>query len=243
MVTYIFPAQCDDRLNELMKLLGADGGYIAGSPLTAVGKIIYIYAPNYKLTDLSGIAEGSTVYCGFADAALKESADEKSIKIRCFNEDRMFTVKNALLTAEACVGELLIKERRAIGDIKILVCGFGRVGRAVVKYLAALGADTDVATTSPANVLGYAKPVSYDGLDAGKYDVVINTVPVKVLGNEFLNAFKGYIFELASPPYGFDKERADRAGTEYYILAALPAKRKPQAAAKVMAEFIREDER
>ena len=61
------------------------------------------------------------------------------------------------------------------------------------------------------------------------YDVIINTVPARVLEKEIGTVKKGcYLLELASAPYGFDPENAQNINFE--IGASLPGKISPESA-------------
>ena len=134
----------------------------------------------------------------------------------------------------------------------VLVTGYGRFGRALAKRLKALGADVWVAARREEQRLAARS----DGMRAasllelpalaGRMDMVLNTIPARVLGTEALAALpKGaWLLELASAPYGFDRDAAARLGLNVEVLPALPARYAPQSAARalkqVSLELLRE---
>ena len=62
-----------------------------------------------------------------------------------------------------------------------------------------------------------------------EYDIIINTVPARVLEKSINTARKDcYILELASAPYGLDQEYAKEFN--YEMGASLPGKVSPESA-------------
>lgn len=59
-------------------------------------------------------------------------------------------LRNAVPTAEGCIGLLLHHRTRTLAGSPVLVLGFGRVGQALAVRLAALGARVTLAARSPA---------------------------------------------------------------------------------------------
>ena len=60
------------------------------------------------------------------------------------------TIRNAIPTAEGCLGILLRQRKRTLWGSGVLVTGFGPVGQALGPRLAALGADVTIAARRPA---------------------------------------------------------------------------------------------
>ena len=134
----------------------------------------------------------------------------------------------------------------------VLETGYGRFGRALAVKLKMLGTDVWVAARREEQRLAARS----DGMRAaslaelpalmGRVDMVLNTIPARVLGTEALAALpKGaWLLELASAPYGFDRDAAARLGLNVEVLPALPARYAPQSAARalkqVSLELLRE---
>lgn len=81
---------------------------------------------------------GAVIIGGKISAQIKTSAAERGQ--RCFDYMKCpnFTVKNAAITAEGAVSELMRRARAALCDMRILVVGWGRIGKLLINKLSAL---------------------------------------------------------------------------------------------------------
>lgn len=157
-----------------------------------------------------------------------------------------FTVGNAALTAEGALGVLIQNSERSILGSRVLVCGWGRIGRILALRLKALGAETAVAARSPADralarALGCAA-YDYNELEAvlDSFSFVVNTVPSRVLTDAMLCCLADgtVLLELASPPGGFDKRLAENIGVKVLAAPGLPGKASPYSAAELMRDAV-----
>ena len=66
--------------------------------------------------------------------------------------------------------------------------------------------------------------------------LLLNTVPAQVLDDTMLASIPKdtWLLELASAPYGFDREAAQKLGLRCEVLPALPAKYAPVSAAMAL---------
>ena len=73
-----------------------------------------------------------------------------------------------------------------------------------------------------------------------QYDYIINTVAAKVLDRHIMKTLgkDGKILEIASSPYGFDFDEANKIGLTYEILPSLPSKAAPESAGRFTAQAI-----
>ena len=118
-------------------------------------------------------------------------------------------LRNAVPTAEGCIGLLLHHRTRTLAGSPVLVLGFGRVGQALAVRLAALGARVTLAARSPAQrahaqSLGMtAVPLTHLPALAPGFDTVVNTVPAPVLTQEVLAQLppSALICDLSPPPW------------------------------------------
>lgn len=158
-------------------------------------------------------------------------------------KDEAFAVKNAALTAEGAVQQLLMDTESTTNGKKALILGFGRIGKMLLPRLRALGMDVTVAARSHEALawawgLG-AKTVRLGRDTMPKADVIFNTVPHPILDAAELEKLAGaYIMELASPPYGFDMSLAESLGLRCRSASGLPGKYCPEAAAEIMRDTI-----
>ena len=138
----------------------------------------------------------------------------------------------------------------SLDDMRVLVLGFGRTGAAVVRLMDKLGVSVDVATTaSPRPAGAFAGDIVLPGdADLALYDVVVNTVPQRVIDDEralsdderalSLRHDAVYI-DLASVP-GVNLAMLQGMGLDAEIYPALPAKCSPESAAAAMRDYILE---
>lgn len=163
-----------------------------------------------------------------------------------------FLERNAELSAEGTLLQAMGRTGDALPDMTVLVTGYGRFGRALAQKLRALGADVWVAARREEQRLAARsdemRAVALSELPglAGRMDMVLNTIPARVLGPDTLAALpKGtWLLELASAPYGFDRDAAAALGLSVEVLPALPARYAPRSAARalkqVSLELLRE---
>ncbi len=165
--------------------------------------------------------------------------------VDCFAREAL-AVRNAVPTAEGCVGILLARRSRTLWGAPVLVAGYGRVGQAVAQRLGALGARVTVAARRPAQrALAEscgAASVPLDGLAAAApgFDAVVNTIPAPVLGAPVLAALRPHslIVDLASAPGGTDFTAAAALGHTAVLASGLPARCAPDSAGAYLAETV-----
>lgn len=157
-----------------------------------------------------------------------------------------FVVGNAAISAEGALGLLLEKSEQSAWEARVLICGWGRIGRLLAMKLLALGANVTVAARkgedrAMARATGCGS-LEYSRLEqeAGGFDWVVNTVPARVISDAALcmMADDTLVVELASAPGGFDAKLAENIGLRVFKAAGLPGKCAPLSAAKLMRETI-----
>lgn len=153
---------------------------------------------------------------------------------------------NALATAEGTLTVLLENSPITIWDSRILVIGYGRIGKMLSTRLLALGAHVAVSARN-AGDMAYIRASGCEALDTrtlgaqlGRFDTVINTVPARVMGREQLKLLKKDVLciDLASRPGGFDFEAAKELDINTLWALGLPAETAPITAGKIIKETI-----
>lgn len=244
---YIIKAT-DERMCCLCKILGAENKKIAASceMLSENDRAVFVLPPNVRLNaaNIDGFRRNGAVFCGAVEDDVRGRISDDNIKVFEFLKYGQFVCKNAIITAKSALLYILKREKSEPPSNKVLVAGFGRVGRALVEVLRPFYGSVDILTTHPENAVFYGNPILKSECDFGAYDVVISTVPSRIFGEEELSAFKpeARLIELASKPYSFDTESADRLKLGYDILPSLPAKVMPYQAARIMYEFMEKKE-
>ena len=173
-------------------------------------------------------------------------AAEAGVELVDYFAREELTIRNAIPTAEGCIGILLRESTRTLWGANILLLGFGPVGRALAVRLAALGARVTVAARRPvqramAEELGLrAVPLTELATVAAAFDTVVNTIPAPVLTAQVLAALpkKSLIVDLASKPGGTDFAAARRLGHTALHALSLPTVWAPETAGEALARTV-----
>ena len=160
--------------------------------------------------------------------------------------DELFLRRNAQLTAEGAICRAMQKMERALLGSTCLITGYGRIGQELAARLVAMGAFVIVCARSEiqmraAHALG-AHPVPLGQLGSAAFtaDVIMNTVPARVMGEDVL-AMVGkdaLVMELAGAPYGVDVEAAKRLGVHLEVESGVPGRYAPMEAGEALFEAV-----
>ena len=129
---------------------------------------------------------------------------------------------------------------------KVLVLGYGRVGKVVAQKFFGLSARVTCAARKPSdlawiNAFGYnALNINKLGKELEEFDIIINTVPKIIINEEHMKYMKKNVLmiDLASNPGGIDREAAKKMGLRLIWALALPGKVAPLTSAKFIKETI-----
>ena len=155
-------------------------------------------------------------------------------------------VANAVPTAEGAVQLAMEELPITLHQTRVLVLGFGRVGTLTAHRFSNLGAQVTVAARSCAQrawaqAFGFsAVPLQPLTQRLGAFDLVINTIPVTLLGEEELTGLNAdtLIIDLASKPGGVDMDAASRLGRRVVWALSLPGKVAPLTAAGCLRDTV-----
>ena len=167
----------------------------------------------------------------------------ESIALEDYYQREELTLGNAFLTAEGAVALAIQQFPGSLGGSRCLVTGFGRIGKALCADLRGLGAQVDCCARKPWDLAAIRAlgcgPVTYDAIP-GPYDMIFNTVPAAVLGEEPLSR-QGpdtLLLELASAPGGIDRQAAERFHLSVVDAPSLPGRFSPKASGELIAEAV-----
>lgn len=199
---------CADAVNEcdvlILPLPAMCDGVCITAPM-AESKIPF-YDIIENLPNDTLIYVGNPQKCFFA--AL-QSCDRKNTVVNYSDFDE-FAILGSVPTAQGAVIEAICATKKQLLGAKVLVTGFGRVGKTLSQTLKALGADVTVSARKPQD-LAYIfscglKHIKTSDIKTAKFefDIIFNTVPAPIFDKETLESLLGCptIIELASKPYG-----------------------------------------
>lgn len=197
---------------------------------------------------LDAVSPMSVLLGGRVDAEAQRLAAARGLHIEDYYAREALTVKNAALTAEGAV-EILIRETpKTLWRSRVLVIGFGRVGKLTAHRLTALGARVTVSARKSGD-RAWIEALGMESADTnrlsgtlGTYDVIVNTVPALVLPEELLGEVRrdALLVDLASKPGGMDFSAAAEMGLHAVWALGLPGETAPQSAAECIAETVME---
>lgn len=183
---------------------------------------------------------GSTIF-GYAKNLQPELLETRKLSYACLSDDEKFIEENNYLTAVAM--KQLLESRFGSANQKILIIGYGKLTAQLERVL----------TEAELHILNfnhhkadeikkkYGCQAYFEKTELSDFPVIINTIPKQVIGTKELKKLSNQnaIYELASPPYGFDFGKLDTRKFDYRIEAALPGRFFPKQAAKAVFECMK----
>lgn len=152
------------------------------------------------------------------------------------------SILNAVPTAEGTIQIILEEMPITIQGMKILIVGAGRISKVLRRDLCALGARVTVSARNPKDLtwisLEGCTPLPTEQLKQkiGAYDLVVNTVPARILDEEVLSGVSPdtLLIDLASKPGGIDFYTAKQLGLRTIWALSLPGKTAPLSAGEII---------
>ena len=201
-----------------------------------------------RLTHLFEMLSGDILLlAGRPSDVLRSMARENNIRLIDYYDNETVQVLNAVPTAEGALAIAMERLPITIHGSHCTVLGCGRIGTRLCRILHALGAHVTAVARSEkdlahASVEGYeVRSVTEFGVDPGTPDVLFNTIPVPLIGEEVLEKLPTgtILIELASAPGGFEEAALKKSGCPYIRAASLPGQVAPYTAGKILFEAIR----
>lgn len=161
-------------------------------------------------------------------------------------KDKDVVWNNAMLTAEGLLAKIIANTDFAISGAKALIMGFGRCGINIAKKLNSLNCSITIHDHTPEH-LSQASSFGYDVLDYSQisekikdFDIIINTVPSEILSDFHMSLINNscVLFEIASKPYGFNKELVKKYNLSLITCPGLPGEYSPKSAGELIAKSI-----
>ncbi|MFB1049523.1 dipicolinic acid synthetase subunit A [Paraliobacillus sp. JSM ZJ581] len=194
----------------------------------------------------SRIQESSVVFTGISTPYLEKMKEMNKLKLIPLMDRDDVAIYNSIPTAEGTIMLAIQNTNFTVHESTVLVLGFGRVGMSVASKFKALGANVFVGARKTAdfariNEMGMGNFHMNDlAAYTGQCDILINTIPVKVVTAPVLNPLKSnaLIIDLASKPGGVDFEYAKQRGIHAIHALGLPGMVAPRTAGEILANII-----
>lgn len=232
-----------------------EGARAAVLPIPSSVDGIFLNSFSERKIRLEQIAEhlrkGMTLIGGKLPESFRNSLLERGIGCGDYLDSEAFQIENAYITAEAALFVAMQRLDRSIRGARCAITGYGRIGKNLAAILHSLGANVSIFARKESD-RAWAKINGCESfaLDAESdrsmmrlrrdYDVIFNTVPARLFGEEFLFAADAntLIVELASAPGGIDVCAARKLDSNILWALSLPGKYAPRSAGELMADAI-----
>ncbi|MFB4167444.1 dipicolinic acid synthetase subunit A [Virgibacillus sp. JSM 102003] len=196
----------------------------------------------------SKLKKSSIVFTGITNDFLTAVTDQLHVSlIPLFDRDDV-AIYNSIPTAEGTIMMAIEHTDYTIHSSRVIVVGFGRVGNTVANKFSALGAKVSVCARSIMDLariteMGHTA-IPFDKLHehTSNCDLLINTIPAKVVRKESIQQLPSHAFiiDLASKPGGTDFDYADQRGIKAILARSLPGIVAPKTAGKILADVIKQ---
>lgn len=194
----------------------------------------------------SVISPGQIVCAGMVNAGLRELAEETGAILCDYFEREELIISNAASTAEGAIQIIMEETPYTLLGADCLVIGFGRIGKLLAHRLKAVGANVTVSARNHSD-LAWIKAYGFKAENTNKldgklsgYNIIINTVPARVLGESRLVQISTdcLCLDLASKPGGIDFQAASRLGVHAVWALSLPGEVAPVTAGRSIMDTI-----
>lgn len=197
-----------------------------------------------SIRELMHIINAKILIAGSITPEVYDLANDEYIEIIDIMKREELAVLNTISTAEGTIEIIIENTNKIIHGSKILILGFGRIGKVLARKLTGLSAkvtcaarkDEDLAWIKAYGHIG--TNINTIGENLSEYDVIINTVPHLILTERQIKYVKDdcLLVDLASNPGGIDKKAAKDKKLKLIWALALPGKVAPVTT----AEFIKD---
>ncbi|MGN0462655.1 MAG: dipicolinate synthase subunit DpsA [Ruminococcus sp.] len=199
---------------------------------------------NLNLKEYEDTLKDKIIFTGIKDKFLSAFPDLEN-KVSSYSDREEFAVKNAVPTAEGAIEQALMHSDITINGSKVLVCGYGRIGKVLSEMLRGMGADVTVSARKQSDLAwiklnGFAGIKTGDFTEINSYNFIFNTIPSLILSEDVLRELSKdtLIIDLASLPGGVDFAYAEKCGIKAIHALSLPGKIAPKSAGEIIESTI-----
>jgi dipicolinate synthase subunit A len=215
-----------------------EGADIALFPIPGIAPDGALFAPQCAeriIPDaamLGGMRRPGHIILGWADPKLKAHCETLGIRLHEYEWDEDLMLLRGPAIVEGMLKVLIENTDITIHRAKVCLVGQGTIGSLVTHTLLALGARVHVAARNAVQrAAAHAAGAESHELSAladvlPGTDIVISSVPARVLGREHLRKLPPHalLVDLAAPPGGIDRDAAQELGLKFVWARGLGAR-------------------
>lgn len=199
-----------------------------------------------SIEELMHYINSKTLIAGSIVSEVYDIANKENVEIVDIMKKEELAVLNAISTAEGAIEIAMANTNKIIHGSKVLILGFGRIGKVLAKKLEGLSVKVTCAARKNEDLAwirsyGYEKiNINEIGKELSEYDIIINTVPQLILDKEKIKYIRDdcLLIDLASKPGGIDQEAITDRKLKFIWGLALPGKVAPITSAEFIKETI-----
>lgn len=186
---------------------------------------------------------------GMVPEKFNEMLKKNNNKFLDILKDERYVITNAKITVEGIIKYLIENTENTIFNSKILVLGYGRIGKILCNVLKNFTENIYCMPNSKeeeellnANAIN---TISKENLNNNltKFEIIVNTIPKLVLDKkeiELLNK-EVFVLDIASKPGGINREIAQKNNIKFSWKLGIPAEISPIACAEKIKNIIYEN--
>ncbi len=190
--------------------------------------------------------KGKIFISGSIKDDIKKKLDENYMQVVDIMKRDDLAILNTIATAEGTIEVAIKNTDKILQGSRVLVLGFGRVGKIVANKFSKLSAIVTCAARKVSD-LAWIKAYGYNSLnindmlyDLNEFDIIINTVPQTIIKERELKHMdsEALLIDLASTPGGIDGKMATSMGLKFIWALALPGRIAPSSSAKFIKDTV-----
>lgn len=248
------PSGCPFRARHLEAALAGARLVLCPVPLSTDGHTLSLSVSEAAQTPLPlkelvlSLHPGQLLAGGGLPESFWEACRRKEVTPFDYLMQEEFLRANAALTAEGLLGILLKETPFSLVGRRALLLGYGRCGQEIARLLSCFSVKLSV-QEKDAILLTQAVDQGFftfspeqNPEDLSAFDLVINTVPGRVLDITHLHKLSPHcqLFDIASAPFGFDWEADQFPWLPPVRCLGIPGKWMPETAGELMGKIILE---
>ena len=217
-------------------------------PLSSDRKNLSMPFSNIKLNvdEFISCIAGKTLIAGNIVEETKRKLEQANIQYIDLLKREEFTVLNTIATAEGTIQIAMEETQKTLHGSKVLIMGFGRIGKVLAKMLDGIGAKVYCEARKNEDIAwikayGY-EPIHLNNLNEhlGEFEIIISTIPFQILDKDRLELVNkdAVIIDLASNPGGVDRKAAKEKDLKLIWALSLPGKVAPLTSAIYIKETL-----